>query len=280
MIKIDYSDGIRITTENLEGIFKKEQLPLKVQIKNVVSKKIVWEINLNSGMWASYPSNEINDVVINDAQGNFVYRYYWNVIEHGSIFYKSLWLYCKSLINAGKKPKGLVVGTHDGEFGEWVPVIKNYMSEVLLVEGSEEQFNKLKENYSSLTDVKILKDIITPDGNDVEFFEGGKGYTNTVVKRVIDYWEKEEIFSTKRTSTSISELIKNKLGKVDWIHLDVEGLDAKLIMSLEEDLIPPFIIYEDFNLIEEEKNQLLEWFKKRGFIIHSENGIGMAKKTI
>jgi hypothetical protein len=230
-------------------------------------------------MWAIFPSNEINDVVVEDAQGNFIYQYYWDVLQHGSVFYKSLWMYCKGLINDGKKPKGLVVGTHDGEFGEWVPLVKNFMSDMLLVEGSEKQFNKLSQNFKGKQGLSFLNELITTDGSEVEFFEGGAGYTNSIVKRVIDHWETEEIHSSKRKSTSINDLIKNNLGgKVDWIHLDVEGLDAKLLMSLNEEYIPNFIIFEDFNLLVDEKQEIIDWFSLRGFNLYSEGGICMAKK--
>jgi len=282
MIEIDYSNGIKISVGNLKGIFKPEQLPLKIEIKRVVSKEIAWTTNLDSNMWATYPSNEINDVVVKDAQGNFVYQYYWDVLKHGSIFYKSLWLYCKSIINQGRKPLGLVIGTHDGEFGEWVPIARNFMSGMLLVEGSKNQYDKLVENYKDRSGVDTLFSLITPDGSDVEFFEGGAGYTNTVIKRVIDYWEKEEVHSTKRNSLSINDLIRARFldfgKKLDWLHLDVEGLDAKLLMSIEDNLLPNFIIFEDFNLIPEEKTELIEILHSKGYNSHSEGGICMVRK--
>ena len=281
MIIIDYSDGkIKITTQDLKKIFNAEQLPLKFEIKKVISKEILWHTNLNSFMWATYPENEINDVVVTDAQGNFIYQYYWDVLQHGSIFYKSLWLYCKSLINMGKKPKGLVIGTHDGEFGEWVPLVKHFMSDMLLIEGSSEQYNKLTKNFQGKQGVNLLYDIITPNGGEVEFFEGGKGYTNSIVERVINYWEKEEIHSTKRNSTSLNQIIEEKFnGHLDWIHLDVEGLDAKLLMSINEKYeLPKFIIFEDFNLPTEEKEEINKWLTLKGFSLHSENGICMATK--
>ena len=282
MIQIDYSEGIKISVGNLRGIFKPEQLPLKIEIKRVISKEIAWTTNLDNNMWASYPSNEINDVVVKDAQGNFIYQYYWDVLEHGSIFYKSLWLYCKSIINEGRKPVGLVIGTHDGEFGEWVPLARNFMSDMLLVEGSSKQFNKLVANYQNKSGVDILFDLITPDGSDVEFFEGGAGYTNSVVKRVIDHWETEEVHSTKRTSTSINDLIKSRFTsfnrKLDWLHLDVEGLDAKLLMAIENDLLPNFVIFEDFNLIPEEKSELMDILLSKGYSSRSEGGICMIRR--
>jgi hypothetical protein len=280
MISFDYNDGqIKITTQDLNRILPQEQLPLKFEIKKTISKEVVWTTNLGSYMWATYPENEINDVVVYDSKGNYITQHYWDVMKHGSIFYKSLWLYCKGLINSGKRPKGLVIGTHDGEFGEWVPLVRNFMSDMILIEGSENQYNKLVQNYKGKSEIQCVFDLVTPDGNDVEFFEGGRGYTNSIVERVIRGWEKEEIKSTKRKSTSINDLIYNRFNslnkKLDWLHLDVEGLDAKLLMSLKVEHIPNFIIFEDFNLQQDEKDGILRWGKDKGFTHHSESGIAM-----
>lgn len=282
MITIKYDNQIKITTGDLNGVFTNEQLPLVFYVKNAVSKKVKWDVKLHSGMWAVYPESEMNDVVVTDNKGNFVTQYRWDVLEHGSIFYKSLWLYCKSLINQGYKPKGLVIGTHDGEFGEWVPLVRNFMSDVVLVEGSQKQFTSLKENYEHREGITLLYDLVTPDGSDVEFFEGGRGYTNTVIKRVIDYWEKEEIHSSKRTSVSINKIIEdyftNNGNKLDWIHLDVEGLDAKLLMSINPQILPNFIIFEDFNLLENERESVNQFLKTNRYEIFTEAGISMATK--
>ena len=279
MINIDYSNGIRITTGNLNGLFSKDELPLKIQVKKVISKEIVWESYIDSNMWASYPTNEIFDVVILDNKNNFITQYYWNLHDHGSIFYKSLWFYCKGLVNRGIKPKGLVIGTHDGEFGEWVPIYRNYMSDMVLVEGSYNQYKKLEENYQGKDGIKTLFELVTPTGEDVEFFEGGLGYTNTVVERVIRYWEKEEVMSSKRSSISINNLIEREFDrKVDWLHLDVEGLDGKLLLSMNENYLPNFIIYEDFNLDETEKKVLISLFENMNYTHHSNDGKTMVCK--
>lgn len=277
MIVIDYSEGIKITTGNLNGIFKPEQLPLKFEIKKVVSKEIAWTTELNSNMWATYPINEINDVVVNDNQNNLITRYYWDVIKHGSIFYKSLWFYCKSLVNSGKQPYGVVIGTHDGEFGEWVPLVKNYLSDMLLIEGSTEQFVKLSEYYGNKSGITLMNEIITPQGGKAVFFEGGRGYTNSVVERVIRSWEKEEIKSTWRNSKDINTILTYENRFVDWLHLDVEGLDAKLLKSINLPL-PPFIIFEDYNLIPDEKTDIYQYLSSLGYNLHSESGICMATK--
>jgi FkbM family methyltransferase len=216
------------------------------------------------------------DVEILDSRGVVVYTKKWDVMEHGNHFYKSMWLYNKSLLSDGKFPTGLVIGTHDGEFGEWVPIVQKRECKVVLVEASDNQFNKLKQNYIKNSLVKPIQNLITPNGGEVEFFEGGAGYTNTVVESVIKHWEKEEIHSTKKSSISITDLILSECGgKIDWLHLDVEGLDAKLIMGIDETKVslPNFIIFEDYNLSQDKKDEIYNWLRDRGFELKSEGGI-------
>ena len=276
MIGIDYSNGkIVVTTGELRRIFKDSQLPLTIQIQQAISKEIVWSTKLSENMWASFGQNEIYDVVILDSQNNFVTKYHWDILQHGSIFYKSIWFYCKGLINSGKKPRGLAIGTHDGEFGEWVPLVRNFMSDVYLIEASEKQYKKLESNYKGRTGITLIKQIITPNGGEVEFFEGGRGYTNSVVERVIRSWETEEVNSSLKDSISLNELIESIGGNLDWIHMDVEGLDVKLILSLKKENIPNFIIYEDFNLSEEDKDSITSWIVQNNFKHYSSDGIAL-----
>lgn len=280
MIDIKYENGeIRINTGNLNSIFSSDQLPLRFNIVKTISRKVIWSTDLDSNMWATFPENEMNDVSVTTKRGDHLYDFKWNVQSHGSIFYKSLILYCANSFNNGKLPKGLVIGTHDGDFGEWIPVVMEQLSDVILVEGSRPQFDELCKNYRPYPNTQRLFSIITPDGEDVTFFEGGRGYTNSVVERVIRSWEIEEIHSTKRTTTSLNQLInENYPNGLDWLHLDVEGLDAKLIMSLEEKNIPPFMIFEDNNLLPEERMNVGLWLAKRDFSLYTENGISMATK--
>ena len=222
------------------------------------------------------------DVEICDSNDRIVYTKVWDVMEDGNHFYKSLWMYNKSILSSGRFPKGLVIGTHDGEFGEWVPIVENRECSVVLVEASDKQFNKLKHNYRYHSLVKPIQNLITPNGGEVEFFEGGAGYTNTVVENVIRHWEKEEIKSTKRPSISITDLIINECdGHIDWLHLDVEGLDAQLIMGIDETKVPlpKFIIFEDYNLSQDKKDEIYGWLHNKGYNTYSEGGICEAVKN-
>ena len=151
----------------------------------------------------------------------------------------------------------------------------------MLVEASDAQFKKLKDNYKNNSLVKPIQNLITPNGGEVEFFEGGAGYTNTVVENVIRHWETEEINSTKRNSISITDLILTECGgQIDWLHLDVEGLDAQLIMGIDETKItlPNFIIFEDYNLPQDKKDEIYDWLHQREYQTYSEGGICEAIK--
>jgi FkbM family methyltransferase len=282
MIKVTYNtEGIRVDVGNISKYNK--NLPFKLKIKKHVSGEEQWSIDLNDYWFATYPNTEMFDVEITDSNGRIVYIKTWDVMEHGNHFYKSLWMYNKGLLSKGIFPKGLVIGTHDGEFGEWVPIVQKRECSVVLIEASDKQYEKLKNNYKNNTLVKPIQSLITPNGGEVEFFEGGAGYTNTIVENVIRNWETEEITSTKRDSISITDLILTECyGHIDWLHLDVEGLDAQLIMGIDESKItlPNFIIFEDYNLPQEKKDEIYGWLHQRGYQTYSEGGICEAVKLI
>jgi FkbM family methyltransferase len=280
MINITYnSEGIRVEVGEISKYNNNN--PLRLRIIKHVSGEEQWSTNLNDFWFATFPNTEMFNVQITDSRGVVVYKKIWDVFEHGNHFYKSLWLYNKKVLSNGKLPKGLVIGTHDGEFGEWVPIVLRREANVVLVEASDAQFNKLLNNYKNNSLVKPIKNLITPNGGDVEFFEGGAGYTNTVVEKVIRHWETEEVHSTLKPSISITDLILNECGgSIDWLHLDVEGLDAKLIMGIDESRVklPDFIIFEDYNLSLEEKEQIHSYLHNRGYKTKSEGGICEAVK--
>lgn len=260
MINIDFSNKkIRVETKKVSTIFK---TPLKLSVQSHVTKKEIWSSELNDGWWAEFPNNEMNDVVITDNDGKVIANRNWDVIQDGDLLYKSLYFYCLNIFNSGRMPKGIAIGTHDGLFGEWVPCVLEGITDAILVEASKPQFDNLKENFEKFYDVSLVNSLITTDGKPVEFFEGGKGYTNSVVERVIRGWEKEEINSSIKESISINTLIETK---VDWLHLDVEGYDIKLLMGTDPEKLPNLIIFEYENSKEDENNQIKQYLTNLGY---------------
>jgi len=266
MIKIDYSNRkIRVETKTVTSILK---TPLRLSIQSHVSKNEIWSSELNDGWWAEFPNNEMNDVVITDRDGSVVADKKWDVIQDGNELYQSLYFYCLNIFNSGRTPKGVAIGTHDGLFGEWVPCVLKGITKATLVEASEPQFKKLFETYNIFNNVELVNRLVTIDGKPVEFFEGGRGYTNSVIERVIREWEKEEINSTIKDSVSINDLITES---IDWIHTDVEGYDAELIMSIEKDKLPNLIIFEHENLESVQNDQLKNYLLGLGYGLEYKN---------
>lgn len=262
MVNIDYSNRkIRVETKNISKIL---DTTISLSITSSVSGKEIWRTKLSDNCWAEFPNNEMHDVVLRDDKGKVILHRKWDVMNEGSCLYKSLYLYCKKIYDSGRKPKGIAIGTHDGLFGEWVPCVLEGITEAILVEASKPQFDKLKEVYDSLENVKLVNSLITSHGNPVEFFEGGAGYTNSVVERVIRGWEKEEIKSTLKDSISIDELISEK---IDWLHTDIEGYDTDLIKSIPVEKLPKLIIFEHENSEPEKNSEFKTYLENIGYTL-------------
>ena len=62
-------------------------------------------------------------------------------------------------------------------------------------------------------------------------------------------------------------LLSNQFDDLDWLHIDVEGIDDQLIMALDFNKIkkPKIIIYEKVNNIDREK--LEEFLHSNGYNI-------------
>lgn len=274
IIKIDYNiDNIRVETFNLNDVFTESQLPLSFEFVRQVNGRKIWDAKLNSNSWASFPDNEMIDVIVKDNAGKHLFTRKWDVLMNGSFTYQKLWNYCMNINN----PKGVVVGTHDGEFGEWVPTAFNKQSEMILIEASEKQYNELLNNFGEFENLKFLNKLVTDNGETVTFYEGGAGYSNSVEKRVIEYWEPEEIKSTVRESIRFSDLIDSS---VNWIHLDVEGIDDKLLYSLSNEQYNNLglIVFEYNNLSTEKREEINNFIIHKGFTTFREKGVCVAYK--
>ena len=236
----------------------KSYLPLTAKFVNIVSGEIHFESELNSFSWCSWQGAElITDILVYTNEGKLLYEWKWDVVVHGDEIEKSLWFYLKSRNDSGIVSNGLVIGSHDGRNGHWIYPIKKNISTATLIDGSKKQFKDLKKNYKDYQNVKLKNTIVTVDGSDVTWYQGGEGYTDTIKEGFIENWvDKKEITKTTQSSISINTIMKDE--QFDWLHLDVEGIDADLILSLEYK--PNVIIYESMNLTQEETTRLKVWF--------------------
>jgi hypothetical protein len=273
MIKIKFSDP---TPQNPFGIIKAEcehldlgiqfpwSSPLTFRVISTVDKKIKWSSDISPGTWSSFlePCNTLVEII--DPEGNLISRWEWDTFLHGDESHVLFMLWC--LKNKGAK--GIVIGTHDGTTGEWVEPLKSGLIEAFLVEASIPQYKRLVENYRRIEKCFPVFSLITPSGGDCEFFESPNEFTNSVIEsHVLNY--SSEITKVVKKSKSLNDLIceVGLSDEIKWLHLDVEGIDADLIMSLDESRIklPEFIIYESLNLSTEKKEDVFKWLSERGY---------------
>jgi hypothetical protein len=277
MISFNYNRTTNTTSINLNDMCHiSDNLPLKLKLKNIVTGEIHYQVDLNPNAWAVWSGAElITDILIYDSTGELIFEKRWDVTEYGDLVEKDLWYYLKSRKNKGLKSNGLVIGTHDGRNGHWIYPIKHGLSTATLIDGSDNQYIELKRNYYNNPFVETKNLIVTTDGSDVEWYQGGEGYTDTVVKELIESWLVDKpITKSSRKSVAINQLMLEQ--EYDWLHLDVEGIDGDLILCLEQR--PNVIIYESMNLPQEMIEKLTEWFSVNEYITITDNGNTIAKK--
>ena len=275
---------------NVYDISKFTSLPIRIEIINSIDCTLVYATSITTDYYETwYGPGEMKDVIIRDANGEKIFERKWNLTD-GTRLLKCLHNFCHKMTSHNNKPTGLAIGTHAGYFGEWVPAVREKISNAFLIEASNKQFNRLYENYNDFSNVKLYEKLITTDGKDIEFFENydptideGKGYINTVVKGLFP--EHEKIHGRMSPSTSLNEfIIKEMDGKIDWLHLDVEGYDAKLLLSMDEMLysLPKLIIWEYTLIKQEEKLSLEKFLIDKGYTvdydISNNNAIAVKEK--
>ena len=237
---------------------KKEELPLKVEFREMVTNNLTWEIDLMPGSWAVWtPGSCPCNTIVKTSQDKEIFFHRFDVELEGNFIEKTLYSF---LANLEHRPRGLVIGSHDGRFGHWVyPVLEN-LTDVTVVDGSEPQFKEVVKNYSHLESVKFINCIVTPEGGDVEWFQGGSGETDSVKKEVLQF--ASDVISTSRNSIGINVCIQ-LAGELDWLQLDVEGLDFELITAMEAR--PRLVIFETTHMNEFQIDSMIEWVGVNGY---------------
>ena len=244
-------------------IIDKNEFPLNVYFSKYINDEIVWETTANDNWFVTYNDFTFKNITVTTKSGKLVFEEKFIPNKQDSL-HQIFLTYCSSNPN----DFGLAIGTHDGEYGEWVQSVKEGHTNAVLVEASAKQFNGLTDNYKSIKNVKLIQSLITPNGEEVSFFESELGYFNSTDINHLKRYKISDIVETKKTSISLKDLIKNNFDtKPIWMHLDVEGLDAKLILSLKDnvELLSNFIVFENANLSYEDNNDVNNFLTSLGY---------------
>jgi hypothetical protein len=228
--------------------------------------EIEWGSELYPGWFSEYLMNTYTTIEIIDSLGNQLFRWEWNPFVHGDFAhqYFEIW----SLNNRGSN--GIAIGTHNGMYGEWVGPVNKGLINATLVEASEIQYRDLRKYYNGKKWVTCVPSLITKDGEDVVFYEGGSGFTNSISKEIIqNYVDPEHITSNVKSSKSINNLIieSSERGKVKWIHIDVEGMDGELIYAINDDLLPDLLLFESLHMQKDYHDGLSQYLSSKGYSV-------------
>lgn len=238
-------------------------LPIRFMVYNIANM-VVWSTELYSNMFSLYYEIPYKRIEAVTADGNKLFRWDWNTFEHGDICHQLFYLW--ALDNRGTK--GIAIGAHDGTCGEWVGPVSEGLLNAVLVEPSDKQLAILKQIYNNNPWVKIEQTLVTTDGSDVIFYEGGEGQTNSVDKEhVLKYTT--DVREVSMSSTTVGHLYKkHTIDEKWWLHVDAEGLDDKIIMSLDDDNLPSCIIFEHEQFDEDRMAEINRWIKERSYSIN------------
>ena len=277
MINISYQrETNTFLVESLDLGIIQHLLPLRVDFIDIVTGDIGYSAELSSNSWISWKGAEIiHDIKIFTNKGTLLQESKWDVSQRGDSIERALWFYLTNRKNQNIASNGLVIGTHDGRNGHWIYAVKENITRATLIEGSANQFSKLKNNYQHLNNVRMINTIVTTNGQDVTWYSGGEGYYDTVIAGQIDDWvSKDDLKVTNRSSKSINQIMSED--DFDWLHLDVEGIDDDLVYCLDK--LPNLIIYECLNFELERIKNLNTFLENKGYVIIESAGNVMALK--
>lgn len=256
--------SLKVEIENPMGLeIIKEQISFKVV--SLVSGETQWESHLLPGHWSYFGmiSNTISHIIRGK---EILCEFVWDTFLHGDLAHQYMMLW--AIENKGSH--GLVIGTHNGETGEWVEPIREGKLSGLLVEASDLQFLDLTKNYSKIKNCQFLKSLITPQGGEFTFWESrDASYANSIIKDHVTKISEATPNGKVMNSISLNSLIDEQENEVKWIHLDVEGIDTDLILSISDKNMPALdlIIYETINTSSEKKEICKLFLEKNGFSI-------------
>lgn len=251
--------------------------PLSLEIFNKIGGSLRWKSQpLFPGWWANYVGVDNSYVEIKDSIGESIEKWEWDVFAHGNECYSSFMRW--ALKNTGAR--GIAIGTHDGTTGEWVEPLRGGIIEGFFIEASLPQYKNLIQNYREISGFYPILSLITVDGKDCMFYESQEGYANSVLP---SYPGPNSIGSIKN-SRSLNDLIC-EIGysdKLDWLHIDAEGIDSELILSLDDSRIslPEVIIFESCGLCENERKKIQNWMISKGYNFKDCNWNTIAFKSL
>jgi len=146
---------------------------------------------------------------------------------------------------------------------------------LLLVEANPFNIESLKECYINYK-CTIENIVITPNTttNSIPFYysiEDGPGYeVSSIIKsHPMMYYSEEQIKELKLSATSLDSLLqKYNIDYLDYLFLDVEGIDAEVSLSLDLKKYDIKHVQIEFLHLGNRQEDVINHFQKYGYSLH------------
>jgi FkbM family methyltransferase len=268
-IIISYDENSNNLTTKIDFLSENLNYPLTVYFTS--KNNIIWNTSIEiSNTWCLLPNSRGLDVRIIDVNGDIIFNKPWSLNSKSDICEIEFIKWCQDFyFNYGYKPNGVVIGSHNGSTGEWVESYKqNLIGNTLLIEPNVIPFNQLVSTYQHDTKFKF-KNVVVSESNDFVNFYTDKNSESESSSLILNNLLKntEQYLSQKIKSVNPNTLFINFTP--DWLHIDAEGYDAKILLLINENYLDKlkFIIWEHIHLDDEVKIKLKEKLELFNFTV-------------
>jgi FkbM family methyltransferase len=266
-IIISYNDDGNHLTTKIDFLSENLNYPLTVYFTS--TNILIWETTIKiSNSWCLLPNSRNVDIRIIDNNGDLILNKMWLFNSKSDTCEIEFIKWCQNFYHInGYKPNGVVIGAHTGVSGEWAESYKqNLIGNTLLIEPNLKPFDKLVSNYQHDNRFKFKKIVVSESDDFVDFYtdENSESESSSLIKDNLLKNVTSSI-SHKIKSTSPNNILDNF--DSDWLHIDAEGYDAKILLMINDKHLNnlKFIIWEHIHLNDEIKLKLKEKLELFGF---------------
>lgn len=266
-INFEISDELfKVTIDgSLIDIINVNELPLKFRVEDWLTGDILYEFDMNPGWWSTYNNTSFKNFCVYTKSGKILKKKSFDPHNEVSKIEEAFNIW----VTSNTRSNGLVLGAGTGRWGEWLLNTTNNDCRVVLVEGDPNNQELLYQAHKNRPNVSIEKCVVSTDGGLVKFWVAPQNMVSSLDKSVVEkFWPNIEPEFVEVESKSINQIIQTHFEKeLDWIRIDLEGLDHQILMSLDLELVPnlKMVIYENMNISNEEIEEINTKLSKLGF---------------
>jgi FkbM family methyltransferase len=260
------NDNFRVNIDHsIINLIPVAEFPLKFRVEDWLTSDVYYETALSPGWWAAYNNTTYKNFCVYTNSGKLlkklVFDPYNNTAETDQVF--NIW------VSSHPRSRGLILGAGTGRWGEWLLPVYNNECSVVLVEGDPNNIVILKDTYKNRSNVSIETCVVAENEGLVKFWIAPHNMVSSLDKNIVKkFFPDAEPDFIETEAKTINTIIKEHFDdNLDWIRIDLEGLDHKILMSLDLSLVPnlKMVLFENMNINQQEIYEIKSKLELAGF---------------